>query len=260
MIDRHLSRRLVAEGLGTGLLLIAVVGSGIAAEELSPGDVGLQLLQNAAATAAALVAIILALGPVSGAHLNPVVTLADRAYGGLSNFEAAAYIVMQFAGAAVGVVVANLMFALPAIELSTKSRSSGGLWLAEVVATFGLLLVIFGVVRSGRTAMAPLAVGAYIGGAYFFTSSTSFANPAVTAARTLSDTFAGIAPASVPAFITAQLVGAGLAVVVTRFLYPAVAGVADQVVLPHETGRDSQRGTDVAEAAASVRKARSWKA
>jgi len=226
----------VAEALGTGLLLVAVVGSGIAAERLSPGDVGLQLLENAAATAAALVAIILALGPVSGAHLNPVVTLADRAYGGLGNVVAAAYIAAQCIGAVVGVVVANLMFSLPAVELSTRNRSSGGLWLAEVVATFGLLLVIFGVVRSGRAAMAPLAVGAYIGGAYFFTSSTSFANPAVTAARSLSDTFAGIAPGSVPAFVVAQLVGAALAVAAARFLYPGVGDVADDVVVPHPGG------------------------
>jgi arsenate reductase len=238
--DRALGRRLVAEGLGTALLLVAVVGSGIAAERLSPGDVGLQLFENAAATAAALVAIILALGPVSGAHLNPVVTLADRAYGGVGNVEAAAYVTVQFVGAAIGVVIANLMFSLPAVELSTKARSTGGLWLAEVVATFGLLLVIFGVVRSGRTAMAPLAVGAYIGGAYFFTSSTSFANPAVTVARTLSDSFAGIAPRSVPPFVVAQLAGGALAVVTLRFLYPSVADVADQVVVPYGgAGRSS---------------------
>lgn len=232
MISRHLGRRLVAEGLGTAFLLIAVVGSGIAAESLSPGDVGLQLFENAAATAAALIAIILALGPVSGAHLNPVVTLADRAYGGLSNIETAAYIAVQFLGAATGVVVANLMFSLPAIELSTRNRSSGGLWLAEVVATFGLLVVIFGVVRSGRTAMAPLAVGAYVGGAYFFTSSTSFANPAVTVARTLSNSFAGIAPGSVAPFVAAQLAGAALAVATVRYLYPTIARVADDVVVP----------------------------
>ena len=233
MTDRGLARRVAAEGLGTALLLIAVVGSGIAAQRLSPSDVGLQLLENAAATAAALVAIILAVGPVSGAHLNPVVTLADRAFGGLTTAEAAAYVAAQFVGAALGVVVANLMFSLPAVELSTRSRSSGGLWLAEVVATFGLLLVIFGVVRSGRSSVAPFAVGAYIGGAYFFTSSTSFANPAVTAARALSDTFAGIAPASVPAFVAAQVVAAGFAVVAIRYLYPDVADAAADVVVPH---------------------------
>jgi len=166
-----LARRLLAEFIGTGLLVMAVVGSGIAASRLSPGDVGLELLENAAATAAALVAIILALGPVSGAHLNPVVTLADRFFGGLGSMEAGGYIAAQIVGGAAGAVVANLMFSLPAIQASTKARSSGALWLAEVLATFGLLLVIFGVVRSGRSSAAPFAVGAYIGGAYFFTSS-----------------------------------------------------------------------------------------
>jgi glycerol uptake facilitator-like aquaporin len=212
-----LSRRAVAEAAGTGLLVLAVVGSGIAASQLSD-DVGLQLLINAAATAGALVAIILALGPVSGAHLNPVVTLAERVAGGITNVEAGVYCGAQVAGA--GAILANLMFSLPAVELSTKARSSGALWLSEVVATFGLLLVILGVARSARPAAAPYAVAAYIGGAYFFTSSTSFANPAVTVARTLSDSFAGIAPASVPAFVTAQIAGAGLAIALARFLVP----------------------------------------
>ncbi len=215
------------------MLVTAVVGSGIAAQRLSPGDVGLQLFENAAATAAALVAIILALGPVSGAHLNPVVTLADRVFGGVSNVEATAYVAAQFVGGAVGAVVANLMFSLPAVELSTHARSSGALWSSEVVATFGLLIVIFGLVRSGRSTAAPFAVGAYIGAAYFFTSSTSFANPAVTAARTLSNTFAGIAPASVPLFVLAQLVGAALAVTAVWVLYPGVTSVADDVILAH---------------------------
>ena len=227
------ARRLLAEFLGTALLVAAVIGSGIAASRLSPGDVGLQLFENAAATAAALVAIILALGPVSGAHLNPVVTLADRLMGGLRTREAAGYIAAQVTGGAVGAVVANLMFSLPAITISTKGRSSGALWLAEVVATFGLLLVIFGVVRSGRSSAAPFAVGAYIGGAYFFTASTSFANPAVTLARTLSNTFAGIRPSSVPAFVLAQLAGAGLAVITVRYLYPSIAAKAGDVVVPH---------------------------
>src|SRR2546430_13156109 len=215
-----LGRRMLGEFLGTALLVTAVVGSGIAASRLSPNDVGLQLLENAAATGAALVAIILAIGPVSGAHLNPVVTLADRIFGGLSNGEAVAYIAAQVSGGATGAVIANLMFSMPAVELSTKVRSSGGLWLAEVVATFGLLLIIFGVVRSGRASAAPFAVGAYIGGAYFFTASTSFANPAVTLARTLSSTFAGIAWRSAPAFVLFQLVGAVVAVAVVRGLYP----------------------------------------
>lgn len=230
-----LARRVTAEALGTGLLLVAVIGSGIAAQRLSPGETGLELLENAVATGAALVAIILAVGPVSGAHLNPVVTLADRVFGGLdSNREAAAYIGAQFVGAAVGAMVANLMFDLPAVDISTKVRDGSGLYLGEVVATFGLLLVVFGVVRSGRVAVAPFAVGAYITGAYFFTSSTSFANPAVTLARTLSDTFAGIAPASAPAFVAFELVGATVAVVLIRFLYPDVAEFADEIIVPHE--------------------------
>ncbi|MGH2722141.1 MAG: aquaporin [Actinomycetota bacterium] len=234
------AQRLAAEFVGTALLLTAVVGSGIAASRLSPGDTGLQLLENAAATAAALVAIILAVGPVSGAHLNPVVTLADRVFGGVTTAQAAGYVAAQLAGAGAGVVVANLMFGLPPVELASTVRSSPGLHLAEVVATFGLLLVVFGVVRSKRADVAPFAVGAYIGGAYFFTASTSFANPAVTVARTLSDTFAGIAPASAPAFVAAQVAGALLAVAVVRFLYPSVAAVAADVVVPHE-GRPAPR-------------------
>jgi arsenate reductase len=229
-----LPRKALAEFVGTAFLLIAVIGSGIAAQRLSPHDTGLQLFENAAATAAALVAIILAVGPVSGAHLNPVVTLADRFFGGVTSAGTVVYIAAQFAGAVAGAVIANLMFALPAVELSTKHRSGSNLWLAEVVATLGLLLVIFGVVRSGRASVAPFAVGAYIGGAYFFTSSTSFANPAVTAARTLSNTFAGIAWQSAPAFVLAQLGGAVVAVVLIRGLYPRVAEAATAVVVPHE--------------------------
>ena len=233
MLDRTLTRRALAEAIGTALLVVAVVGSGIAAQRLSPGDSGLQLLENAAATAAALVAIILCLGPVSGAHLNPLVTLADRAFGGLDTPTAATYVGAQLSGGVLGAVVANLMFELPAVEWSTTDRSGGGVWLAEVVATFGLLLVVFGVVRSGRRSAAPFAVAAFIGGAYFFTSSTSFANPAVTVSRTLSDTFAGIEPASAPAFVVAQAVGAALAVAAVRLLYPDVARVAGEVVVPH---------------------------
>lgn len=226
-----LLRRVVAEAVGTGLLVLAVVGSGIAASRLSPGDTGLQLLENALATAAALLAIILALGPVSGAHINPVVTLADLLVGGMRAVEAAGYVAGQVAGGAAGAMVANLMFSEPVVELSTRSRGSGGLWLSEVVATFGLLLVILGIVRSGRVTVAPFAVAAYIGGAYFFTSSTSFANPAVTAARSLSDTFAGIAPGSVPAFVVCQLAGAGLALLLMRYLYPPLP---DEIVLDQE--------------------------
>lgn len=229
-----LGRRLLAEFLGTGFLVAAVVGSGITAVRLSPGDVGLELFENAAATAGALIAIILAVGPVSGAHLNPVVTLTDRYFGGIGSRDAAAYVGAQLAGGWCGAVVANLMFSRAALELSTKTRSSGGLWLAEVVATFGLLLVIFGVVRSGRSSAAPFAVGAYIGGAYFFTASTSFANPAVAFARMFSDTFAGIRPSSAPAFMAAEVAGAALAVVAIATLYPRVREVAAEVVVPHD--------------------------
>ncbi len=218
-----LRRRAFAEFLGTALLVAVVIGSGIAASRLSPGDVGLQLFENAAATAAGLVAIILAVGPVSGAHLNPAITLVNRATGALSNGEAGAYIGAQFAGGCLGAVVANLMFSTPAAQISTRSRSSPGLWLAEVVATFGLVLVVFGVTRSARSAAVPYAVGAYIGSAYFFTASTSFANPAVTVARTLSNTFTGISPASVPAFVVAQVVGAGLALATVSVLYPSLS-------------------------------------
>jgi arsenate reductase len=215
-----LSRRLVGEALGTGLLVVAVVGSGIMASRLSPDDIGLQLLENAAATAGALVALIWMLGAVSGAHFNPVVTLVDRAFGGISNRDTGLYIAAQIAGGCLGAIIANLMFDLPAIEWSTKERSSGALWLSEVVATIGLLLVIHGCVRSGRSNVVAVAVGVWIGGAYFFTSSTSFANPAVTIARTLSDSFAGIAPSSAPMFIVMQLVGAVVALALVRFLLP----------------------------------------
>lgn len=216
-----LVRRSVAEALGTGLLVMAVIGSGIMATRLSPDDIGLQLLENAFATAGALVGLILMFGAVSGAHFNPVVTLVDRAFGSVSTRDSIVYIVAQTVGGCLGAMVANLMFELPIVELSTKDRSSPALWLSEVVATIGLLLVIHGCVRTGRAAVVPFAVAAWIGGAYWFTSSTSLANPAVTIARSLSDTFAGIAPASVPMFILAQLVGAVLAFVLIRFLYPS---------------------------------------
>jgi arsenate reductase len=238
-----MGRRAAAELVGTALLLVAVIGSGIAAEDLSPGDTGLQLLENSAATGVALVAIILAVGPVSGAHLNPVVTLADRLLGGVDTPTAAVYVAAQVVGACVGAVVANLMFELPAVEWSTTERSGGGLWLGEVVATFGLLLVVFGTVRSGRTSVVPFAVGAYIGGAYFFTSSTSFANPAATVARTLSDTFAGIDPASVPPFVLAQLVGGALAVGVVGLLYVDIQRAAGDIVLPHGNSPDGRTTT-----------------
>jgi glycerol uptake facilitator-like aquaporin len=231
-----LTRRVVAELVGTALLLVAVVGSGIAAQRLSPGDTGLQLLENAVATGAALVAIILAVGSVSGAHLNPVVTVADRVFGGLTTREAGAYVGAQVAGAVLGTIVANLMFELPAVDFSHDARSGSGLWLGEAVATFGLVLVVFGLARAGRSALAPFAVAGWITGAYFATSSTSFANPAVTIGRSLTDTFAGIEPSSVPAFVAFQLVGAALAVVVVRVLYPTVAQVAGEVIVPHPAG------------------------
>lgn len=228
-----LGRRVLAEFLGTGLLVTAVVGSGIAAARLSPGDIGLELLENTAATVGALIALILALGPVSGAHFNPVVTVVDRLFGGISTRDAAGYVGAQVLGALGGALLANAMFALPTFETSTRTRASGPLWLAEVVATFGLIVVIFAVVRSGRTAAAPFAVGAYIGGAYFFTSSTSFANPAVTIGRTITNTFAGIRPSSAPGFIAMQLVGGLLAAGAVRILYPGVSESAGDVVSPH---------------------------
>jgi glycerol uptake facilitator-like aquaporin len=235
-----LRRCLVAEAVGTGMLVAIVVGSGIFAQQLSPGDEGLQLLENSTATALGLVALILAFGPVSGAHFNPVVTLADRLLGGISSRWAAAYMAAQVVGGCAGTVVANLMFDLSAVNWSTHGRWGGGLWLGEVVATFGLVTVILGVVRSGRASAAPFAVGGYIGAAYWFTSSTSFANPAVTVARTLTDTFAGIEPSSAPVFVAAQVVGGLLAVALALFLHPTLPEVAEQVVLPH----DAEHPTD----------------
>lgn len=225
-----LPRRALAELLGTAFLVAVVVGSGIAAVRLSPDDVGLQLLENAVATAAGLTALILAFGSVSGAHFNPVVSLVDWRLGGLRPRELGAYVGAQIVGACAGCVVANLMFDLPAVEWSTKARAGSGLLLAEVVASIGLLLVIIGTNRTNDRAT-PFAVGGYIGAAYFFTSSTSFANPAVTVGRALTDTFAGIEPASVPGFVGAQLVGAVLALLLIRALFTTVD--ADAVVVPH---------------------------
>ena len=206
MTEAPLPRRLLAEFLGSAFLTAAVVGSGIAAASLSPGDTGLQLLENAAATAAGLFTFILMFGPVSGAHFNPVVSLVDSAFGGLRPRDAAAYVPAQVGGCIAGAVLANAMFSLAAISISTHHRASPAHLLAEVVATVGLLLVIFSLARSRRGALAPAAVGAYIGAAYFFTSSTSFANPAIDVGRIFSDSFAGIAPASVPGFVVAQSV------------------------------------------------------
>ena len=229
-------RRLTSEFVGTAFLLAAVVGSGIMAENLTD-DVGLQLLQNAFATAGALVALILAFGAVSGAHFNPAVTITDRAFGGIDTPTAVWYVGAQVSGAITGVMIANLMFDLDAVNWSTMDRSSINLVFAEGIATIGLLLVIFGVVRSGRSSLVAFAVGGYIAAAYYFTSSTSFANPAVTVARTFSDTFAGIEPASAPAFIGAQLVATGVAVVLVRAIYPGIGEVADQVIVPHDGDR-----------------------
>lgn len=234
-MNNALARKSLAEFVGTALLVAAVIGSGIAAQRLSPNDVGLQLFENTAATAAALVAIILALGAVSGAHLNPVVTLVDRVLGGLTNGEAAVYVTAQIFGGAFGAMIANLMFDDAAVTWSTHHRATGAHFLGEIVATFGLVLVVFGVVRSGRASAAPFAVAAYIAAAYWFTSSTSFANPAVTLARTLSNTFAGIAPSSAPAFVAAQVVGGGLGLACVVALYPGIAAAADDVVLPHRS-------------------------
>jgi arsenate reductase len=214
-----LARRAGAEALGTALLVCAVIGSGIAASRLS-SDPGLQLLENTVATAAALAAIILTIGPVSGAHLNPVVTIVDCVLGRRHVTDAVAYIPAQIVGGCAGAIVANAMFELPLIETSTHTRSGSGIWIGEVVATFGLILVIFGMTKGGEHRYIPFAVAGYIAGAYWFTSSTSFANPAVTAGRTLSNTFAGIAPASAPLFVVFQIVGGALALGAVLLLYP----------------------------------------
>ncbi len=217
------SRKLVAEAAGTALLLIGVVGSGIMAERLSPSDEGLQLLQNAAATAGVLFVIILMMGPVSGAHFNPVVTLADWVLGDLPASSVVSYLAAQVSGAVGGTVLANLMFDLDPVTWSSKDRSAAHLWLGELVATFGLVTLIFALVRTERVRYVAAAVAAYIGGAYYFTSSTSFANPAVTVGRMFSDTFAGIAPSSAPMFVLMQVVGLVVALVFVRFVYPKAA-------------------------------------
>src|SRR5438270_7281062 len=233
-MNRAFGRRLLAELLGSAFLAAVVVGSGIAAQRLSPGEVGLQLLYNSVATAAGLFAIILMFGPVSGAHFNPVVSLVDASFGGLRWRHALAYIPAQIAGCILGAIAANAMFALSAMSISTKHRATPAHLFAEVIATLGLILVIFSLARTRRSASAPSAVGAYIGAAYFFTSSTSFANPAISVGRMFSNTFAGIAPASVPGFILAQLVGTGVAVIAIRTLYPQIEPAdAAAVVLPH---------------------------
>jgi glycerol uptake facilitator-like aquaporin len=227
-----LGRRLLAELLGSALLAAVVIGSGIAAQRLSPAETGLELLENAVATAAGLFAIILMFGPVSGGHFNPVVSFTDAALGGMRWRDAAAYLPAQVAGCIGGAVLANLMFAASAVSISVHHRAAAAHLLSEVVATAGLLLVIFALARTGREKTAPAAVGAYIGAAYFFTSSTSFANPAITVGRMFSDTFAGIAPSSVAPFIAAQIAGAALALAIIKVLYPGItpAQAADAVM------------------------------
>lgn len=232
-----LGRRLFAEFLGTALLVSIVVGSGIAAQQLSPDDVGIQLLENSTATVFGLAVLILMLGPVSGAHFNPVVSAADwllgrRTGSGLPLRDVGAYSVAQCAGAVVGALLANVMFAT-GTDLSTKHRASGGHLVGEVVATAGLIVLIFALARTHRGPLAAPAVGAYIGAAYWFTSSTSFANPAVTVGRMFSDTFAGIAPASAPAFVVAQIVGAALGLGALLLLYPDAGATAGDAVVPH---------------------------
>lgn len=240
-------RALLAEFVGTALLVTVIVGSGIAAARLSPGDIGVQLLENSVATALGLAVLILLFGPASGAHFNPVVSMVDwllgrRAGVGMGGGRVVAYSVMQILGGIVGAVLANTMFDRAVVEISTTQRVTPGHLLGEVIATAGLIALIFALARTGRAGLSAAAVGAYIGAAYWFTSSTSFANPAVTLGRIFSDTFAGIAPASVPAFIAAQFVGAlvGLALVVA--LYPDAAHTADRAVIVHD---DNTPGSNV---------------
>jgi arsenate reductase len=239
MKPTDLWRRIVAEFVGSAFLAALVIGSGIAAQQLSVGNVGLELLENAVATGAGLAAIILMFGPVSGGHFNPVVSFVDAGFGGLSWRDAAAYLPAQVAGCVLGAGVANMMFSRAAFELSTKHRASAAHFLSEVIATLGLVLVIFALARSGRSRAAPAAVGAYIGAAYFFTSSTSFANPAITVGRMFSNTFAGIAPSSAPSFIAAQVVGGLLAVGLILVLYPKLtAAQAGEILVPERIGQE----------------------
>jgi arsenate reductase len=221
------ARQALAEFLGSAGLVAVVIGSGIAAQRLSPTDTGLQLLENALITGAGLVALILAFGPVSGGHFNPVVTLAGRVFGGVSTRQVAVYLPAQLVGGVVGAIAANLMFDLPAISVSGHERASGGLWLSEVLATFGLVVLVFGLTRAGRAGVAPFAVGAYIAAAYWWSSSTSFANPMIDLARTVSDTFAGIAPSSVAVFVVMQLLGAAAGVGAVVLLYPHAVPVEE---------------------------------
>jgi glycerol uptake facilitator-like aquaporin len=239
--NRTLRRRLLAEFVGTALLVCMVVGSGIAAAQLSPNDVGLQLLENSTTTVFGLAVLIVVFGPVSGAHFNPVVSavdwLAGRRHGtGLTGLDVAAYTAAQAGGGIFGAVLANSMFDQTPIQIATHHRASTGHLIGEVVATAGLVAVIFALARTGRAALSAAGVAAWIGAAYWFTSSTSFANPAVTIGRVFSDTFAGIAPASVPGFIAAQLLGALVGLGLIGVLYPGTtAAAAEDVITPHTT-------------------------
>jgi arsenate reductase len=239
-----LARRLLAELLGSALLAALVIGSGIAAQKLSPSDTGLQLFENAAATAGGLYAIILMFGPVSGGHFNPVVSFVDASFGGISWRDALAYLPAQAVGCTLGALTANAMFALSALSISTHHRGSPAHFLSEIIATSGLILVIFALARTKRSTVTPAAVGAYIGAAYFFTSSASFANPAISIGRMFSNTFAGIAPASVPSYIFAQAVGGLAAILILRALYPDVTPAdAARVVVPHEQDPHAEEAT-----------------
>ena len=234
-----LPRRLLAEFVGTAALVAVVVGSGIAAVELSPNEIGLQLLENSTATALGLAVLILLFGPVSGAHFNPLVTAADwllgrRAGTGISTPHAAGYLAVQVAGGVGGALLANVMFDRRVVELATKERITTGHLIGEVVATAGLIVLIFALARTGRASLSAGAVGAYIGAAYWFTSSTSFANPAMTIGRMWSDSFAGIAPPSVPGFIGAQTLGAAIGLLLVVTLYPDAAHAAADAVVPHQ--------------------------
>jgi glycerol uptake facilitator-like aquaporin len=232
----NLIRRCVAEGIGSAFLLAAVVGSGIMGERLSGGNVAVALLANTLATGATLVALILTFGPMSGAHFNPAVTLADASQGGLTWSDASAYVLAQCLGAVLGVATAHLMFARSLFSASHHVRAGGAQDFSEFVATFGLIAVVWGCARL-RSAAVPFAVGAYITGAYWFTASTSFANPAVTLARTMTDSFAGIRPQDAPAFIVAQVLGAAAATIVFRWLVPSLPQDATAVVVVHSTER-----------------------
>jgi arsenate reductase len=248
MINKEMGRRLLAEFLGAALLAAVVIGSGIAAQQLSPGQTGLELLENASATAAGLYALILMFGPVSGAHFNPVVSFVDAAFGGTRWRTALIYLPAQVAGCICGAVLANLMFSLSAVTISTHHRASGAHFLSEIVATSGLIFLIFSLARTRRSASTAAAVGAYIGTAYFFTSSTSFANPAITVGRMFSNTFAGIAPSSAPSFIAAQVVGGVVAFAVIKVLYPTITSAeASQVLVPHSSLGRTAEATETAE-------------